>query len=368
MKDKKLNRTTSQLLLSLCVVLGSSIAREDPGVARNTDATDPSRFYVVTQTSWDNGPSWDYHILEAKQVGTDTLVRDIIIMSEQSPCGPSCTVRARTKQLHNTTPGQLVGDDNNPCAIHRRELRREHRRTKRALKHTLLFSFTEFGIVATCDGEETVLHLPLLPFPAEPHGSPRIQRAYTLLHDVETRAFGTSEVFKPVGETKIFEDLDAEPEARKDESEGAALVPELRAGVFDKALAEDCKKPGCEDAGLKHVLETYTPPQERVAPSVAWVDRPPYECLKCVLPAYPPLARLTHIEGDVELDLQIGARTGLVLGATVTSGHQLLQRAAIQAARGWQFQPQEHTEGARTSKVRLRFSMNCQQTKSPTAE
>lgn len=310
---------------------------------------------------------WDYHIVEANQDGTDTVVRDILIISQHLPCGSSCTVKAKIKRLQNTSPAELVGD-NNPCAVDPRELPRELRRAKRALKHTLLFTTANFGIVATCGGEETVLHLPLLPFPFRTQGPPRILRSYDLLHDVETRVFGTSEVFKPVAETKMFEDLDTEPDTRTDESEGAALVSELRAGVFDKALGEDCKKPGCKDEGLKQLLQTYIPPQDRSVPSVAWVDRPRYQCLKCALPAYPPLARLARVEGDVELELQVDERSGLVLGATVTSGHQLLQCAAIQAARGWQFQPQEHTEGATTSKVRLRFSMNCPQTKSPTGE
>jgi TonB family protein len=232
----------------------------------------------------------------------------------------------------------------------------------------LLFSFGNFAIVATCGGEETVLRLPLLPFPTGPHGPPQIQRAYDLLRDVETRVFGTSEVFKSAADTKVFEALDAEPGLGNDETEGAALVPELRAGVFDRGLGEECKKPVCEEGGLKQVLESYIPPEERTAPSVVWVDRPGYECLKCALPAYPPLARLARVEGDVELELQLDERTGLVLGVTIASGHSLLQRAALQAAQGWQFQPLEHTEGVKRTKVRLRFSMNCPRTHSTPAE
>jgi hypothetical protein len=120
---------TTKRLLTLCVVLGSSVAAGIAQLTQIAASTELTRFYAVSQTFWDNGPMWDYHILEAKRVGNETLVRDILIVSAQSPCGLSCTVKAKIKQLHNTTPAELVGD-NNPCAIDQREIRRELRRTR----------------------------------------------------------------------------------------------------------------------------------------------------------------------------------------------------------------------------------------------
>jgi TonB family protein len=347
---------TIRYLLSLWVLFVCMAAKS--ALARPAAVPEVRRFYAVGHTFWDNGPMWDYHIVEAKQDGSDTLVRDVLIISVQSPCGPSCTVKARIKHLHNTTPATLVGE-NNPCAVDQRELLRELRRNRRALKHTQLFTFADFVIVADCGGKETVLQLPLLPFPAGPHGPPRIERSYDLLRDVEKRVFGTDQVFNTSADMKIFDDLEGEKGGEDDERTGAALVPELRSGAYDRALWGDCKKAACAGQGLKGVLETYVPPDQRTEPAVSWVKPPSYKFVKVALPGYPPLARLARVQGDVELELQVDERTGLVVGVAAMSGHPLLLRTAHQAARDWQFQPEKQPEGVKKNKVVLRFDMKC---------
>ncbi|MEW6732079.1 MAG: energy transducer TonB [Acidobacteriota bacterium] len=56
------------------------------------------------------------------------------------------------------------------------------------------------------------------------------------------------------------------------------------------------------------------------------------------LPIYPQLARASHIEGPVQVEIMIG-EDGTVISAKVISGHLLLQQAALQAARQWKFIP-----------------------------
>ena len=352
-------------LLSLCVLLGCVAENSALAAPDGTAVSGLARFYAISYTSWDVGPAWDYHVVEAKQDGADTLVRDILIISMHSLCcGPSCTVKARIKRLHNTTPAALVGD-NDPCAVDRPQLRQLLRRSKKALKHTPVFSYADFGIVADCGGEETVLQLPLLPFPAAPGGPTRIERLYKLSRDVERRVFGTDQLFKASGDTKIFEDLEAEKGSEDEEKTGAALVSELRSGAFDRALWPDCNKPACAGQGLKQVLETYVPPDQRTEPTVSWVNPPNYEFVKVALPIYPPLAKMVRVEGDVELELQVDESTGLVVGVEARSGHPLLQHAVLQAAREWQFQPRKHPEGVKKSHVVLRFDMKCSETRCP---
>ena len=234
----------------------------------STAVPGPTRFYAISYTFWDNGPAWDYHIIDVRADGADTIVRDILVISEHAPCGMTCRVRAKTKRMKNTSPASLAGD-NNPCAIERRELDRENRRSKRALKHTPIFSSADFGVEATCAGNDVVLPLPLLPFPAGPQGSPQIAHAYDLLGEIEAKVFGTNKVFTSSGETKIFEDIEGEPAPAKDEIEGEALVQELRSGAFDQGLWGDCKKDDCKDAGFDHVLKIYIPPEERRRPTVS---------------------------------------------------------------------------------------------------
>lgn len=53
--------------------------------------------------------------------------------------------------------------------------------------------------------------------------------------------------------------------------------------------------------------------------------------------AYPQMARIAHIEGDVRIDLGIDVPSGKVVSTTPVSGHPLLQRAVADAATQWAF-------------------------------
>jgi protein TonB len=55
-------------------------------------------------------------------------------------------------------------------------------------------------------------------------------------------------------------------------------------------------------------------------------------------PAYPALARQIHLSGSVSVEVMISL-DGRVEAARAVSGHPLLVAAAIEAARGWRFEP-----------------------------
>jgi len=57
-----------------------------------------------------------------------------------------------------------------------------------------------------------------------------------------------------------------------------------------------------------------------------------------VMPAYPPLARTTRIQGHVILDVAIGT-DGSVIEMKLVSGHPLLAPAAMDAVRQWKYKP-----------------------------
>lgn len=60
--------------------------------------------------------------------------------------------------------------------------------------------------------------------------------------------------------------------------------------------------------------------------------------LRIIRPAYPALARQTHVEGRVSLDCFIGT-DGLVKNIEVKKGHPLLIQAATDAVSRWTFKP-----------------------------
>lgn len=55
-------------------------------------------------------------------------------------------------------------------------------------------------------------------------------------------------------------------------------------------------------------------------------------------PLYPPLAKMAHIQGTVRLEAVIGT-DGTIQNLKVISGHPLLAKAALEAARRWRYQP-----------------------------
>ena len=75
-----------------------------------------------------------------------------------------------------------------------------------------------------------------------------------------------------------------------------------------------------------------------LAQSPANADAPTGDVVltKLAEPSYPPLARQTHITGDVELTLEIRP-DGSVQSATAVSGHPLLRQTAIDSAQQSQF-------------------------------
>jgi len=64
----------------------------------------------------------------------------------------------------------------------------------------------------------------------------------------------------------------------------------------------------------------------------------PAKLLSSVTPVYPGLAKSQRISGDVRVDALVDV-TGRVTVAKVISGPALLQQAAIDAIRGWKYQP-----------------------------
>ena len=62
--------------------------------------------------------------------------------------------------------------------------------------------------------------------------------------------------------------------------------------------------------------------------------------LRRVQPPYPVIAKQAHIQGSVQVQIDI-SETGAVTNVTLLSGHPLLRDAALQAAKQWLFIPTE---------------------------
>src|SRR5579872_1792503 len=56
------------------------------------------------------------------------------------------------------------------------------------------------------------------------------------------------------------------------------------------------------------------------------------------IPKYPPLARLAHIQGTVQLTFTLAANAGEPTNIEVESGHPLLKSATIENLKTWRFE------------------------------
>jgi TonB family protein len=79
-------------------------------------------------------------------------------------------------------------------------------------------------------------------------------------------------------------------------------------------------------------------------PGMASADR---KITKSAPAVYPQIAKQMHVSGTVKLELQVTS-TGKVKAVSVLGGHPLLADAAVQAAKGWQYEAasQDTTEHA----------------------
>jgi len=80
--------------------------------------------------------------------------------------------------------------------------------------------------------------------------------------------------------------------------------------------------------------------------------------ISSVMPVYPSVAKMAHVEGDVVIDAQIN-KSGNGVHMTVISGPAMLQQAALDALHRWKYQPQQldgkPVEGELLVKIKFRL-------------
>jgi TonB family protein len=92
-----------------------------------------------------------------------------------------------------------------------------------------------------------------------------------------------------------------------------------------------------EELRLTRPQTAVTPPSDGGAVRVGGAVRPPIQ-LRKVNPVYPPIAASARVQGVVILELTIDAQ-GFVSDARVLRSIPLLDQAALDAVRQWQYQP-----------------------------
>jgi general secretion pathway protein A len=138
------------------------------------------------------------------------------------------------------------------------------------------------------------------------------------------------------------------PVMMKSSKPGASIDPPTLSGAGTNSGAID-KSP------LAAITGASNGPAAPAAPSNTPNDGTPH-LLSHPAPEYPFLARQTHTQGDVAIQLVID-KAGNVASATVITGPPMLRDAALQAVRQWKYQPLGGQVTQTKEQVTLRFRL-----------
>ena len=104
-------------------------------------------------------------------------------------------------------------------------------------------------------------------------------------------------------------------------------------------------------------MKQYLPPRDRGPRPPQLLDADRLHVTRYEPPMYPTIARSARIQGDVRLRLIVNLITGAVTGAEVVSGSPIIDKAALDAAKSWLFDPAFLTAPA--VEVTVHFSLDC---------
>lgn len=315
------------------LICGLAYSREGPSAQAPI-----TEFEIGQHFFFDFGPPNDfYELFIVRSAGEKTAVQRISITPTGiNRCIAPTKVEAATALLDKSV-AQLLGKEN-PCAIPERELRKELKRCKKCL----VFSGAQVTMRVACGAQTRLIRSDVLDrdmFDPAPRTPEHTSWSMRLVEQLEA----------PLGPGVVDRPMFPAPEDAKPTGTALldpALAQALAAGNYDALFPAAPDKPSkLYEQSLAH------PP----SPIVELVSGSPFTPDTFIPPQYPPLARLTHVEGAVCLKINVN-ENGVVSNVTVEAGHPLLRQAATDAARRWEFPKGEPN---RETQVTISFILNC---------
>lgn len=212
------------------------------------------------------------------------------------------------------------------------------------------------GVVAQCGTRKIVYHLPdqySMYFDMAQIKAPRIAALWEVSASIRARYQKATGKENFSWSFKIGEDVD--PVSRHLEEQAAT---EIRNGDFDLALPDLPAK--AQKDGKTKLSDVLPSPQEATAPygDVGVLEAADHLGLEKIDPIpYPPMARVAHIQGDVNLEVSIDGQSGAVINSTISKGHPILRPAVTDAAAKWIFQ--HPYSGPNPLAVKVHFEIHC---------
>jgi TonB family protein len=295
----------------------------------------PQQFEIGRHPYFDFGPPFDfYELFIIRPMGGGSSLERITI----TPAGDKCFAPEEVETQGATTTDSVASllGPTNPCAIPEKDLRRELKRRK---KH-LVFSGADVVMQVRCGTQTRLIRSDILdrdmfdPAPRTPEHTAWTMRLLSRLDQL----IGPGVIDKPLFAISENRVADAFPDSPN--------LLDLGKGKYDALFQGAPNRP----SDLYDVAKVPRPP-----PIVRLLRSSPAEPEVPTMPEYPKLARMTHVEGQVEFTVDVDLR-GKATNVTIERGHAFLREAVKEAASSWRF-PRE-VPGLQIHAT-LEFGLNC---------
>lgn len=300
-------------------------------------APEPTIFVIGRHTSLDFGPPNDYYELFIASGKTDSTSVERITVT---PTADACTLPAKVETASGFVhqPISELLDAMNPCAISEKDLHRELKRCKKCM----VFSYAEVAMQVQCGTETRVIRSKILDRDMfDPHraDTPRNTSWTMQLMSRLDQAVGPGVMDQPM--FAVWDESGSSPK-----EPNSAAFQDIRDGKYD-ALFQ-----GAPDKLSALYIEAQKPAPR---PTINLISVGPFAPEIADLPAYPAIARLAHVQGDVLFNFYIGT-DGKPVGIIFQAGPPLLRRAVANAASKWKFQQAGSTQEMHAT---IGFKLNC---------
>jgi TonB-like protein len=305
-------------------------------VAQSSPSGIPTQLTIARHTFFDFGPPNDfYEIIQVAQDGSELSVQRALV----TPAGIACVQPAKV-ELSSATLRVSMNEllqSKNPCDIPEKELRREQRRCKKCP----VFSGVDVTMQVTCAGKDRLMRTDILGrdlFGSVPNTPKHTSWSMAVLQRLDG-ALGPGVMDQPIFPVDAPQ---ASPPAR------GTIVGQILAGSFDPLFGQQTKVSAIAQEAAKGIPPPPTIQIEQVSPAAP---------IAPAIPNYPPIAKLTRVEGLVEATFDVG-EDGAVRNITFISESRLwmLQPAVSESISKWKF-PQP--AWGKSGKASIRFQLNC---------
>lgn len=277
----------------------------------------PTQFEIGRHTFFDFGPPFHYYEIIVVRPASNGSSVERLLLTPSAGCFRPAKVEVTSGTLSETV-SQLLGS-NNPCTIPEKELHRESKRCKKCL----VFSGANVGMHVKCGGQDRVIKADILDRDIfDPTAKTPKNTSWTMqLLEKLDKALGPGVMDKPVFQ------VPSDKESSDPQTPQLVSLEQVGAGDYDLLFGGAPDKPS--DLYKSSLIPA-------VQASVRLVSAMPISPTEFISPVYPPIAKLAHVEGQVQIQVNVGS-DGSVTSVDWKSGSPLLRKATEQAVNKWVF-------------------------------